>query len=97
MAEIDLTLDGNAAAGLLATIFAVEMTTAETVCDGCGATAPLGTLVVYESRMGTIVRCRGCDAALIRITEIRGRYRLDLRGLRVLTLNGTAAEIATAL
>jgi hypothetical protein len=91
MAETDLTLDGNAAAGLLAAIFAIEMTTAETVCDGCGAVAPLGALAVYESRMGTIVRCRGCDAALIRITEIRGRYRLDLRGLRVLLLEGAAS------
>jgi hypothetical protein len=87
MADTDLALDGNAAAGLLATIFAVEMTTAVTVCDGCGATGPLGGLVVYASPMGTVIRCPGCDAVLLRIAEIRGRYRLDLRGLRTLTVD----------
>jgi hypothetical protein len=87
MADSDLALDGNAAAGLLAMIFAVEMTTAETVCDGCGAVGPLAELVVYESPMGTVIRCPGCDAVLLRVAEIRGRYRLDLRGLRLLTVS----------
>jgi hypothetical protein len=84
----DLTLDGNAAAGRLAAIFRAEMTTAETTCDGCGAIAALGTLAVYQSPMGTILRCPGCDLALIRISEIRGRYRADLRGLRLLAFAG---------
>ena len=35
-----LMLDGNAVAGLLQEVFAVEMTTALEACAGCGATEP---------------------------------------------------------
>jgi hypothetical protein len=39
--------------------------------------------MVYEVRgLGTIVRCPSCDHALIRLAHSRGRYRLDLRGIR---------------
>jgi Family of unknown function (DUF6510) len=34
--------------------------------------------------MGTILRCPGCDNVLIRIVHARGRYLLDMRGVRVL-------------
>ena len=33
----DRMLDGNAVAGLLEEVFAVEMTSAIATCDGCGA------------------------------------------------------------
>src|SRR5262245_10442877 len=47
--EMDaLMLDGNAVAGLLQEVFAVEMTTALETCDGCGATAPVGAVHVYR-------------------------------------------------
>jgi hypothetical protein len=35
-------LDGNAAAGLLGEIFAIEITSATITCDGCGASAQVG-------------------------------------------------------
>ena len=38
----ELMLDGNAIAGLLQEVFAVEMTTAIGTCGGCGAAAPVG-------------------------------------------------------
>ena len=79
-------LDGNAAGGLLAEVFAFEMTTAETVCAGCGAEAPVGAALVYAHGMGTIVRCAGCDTPLIRVARVRGRYWLDLRGMTTLRI-----------
>lgn len=82
----ELRLDGNAAAGVLAEIYGVEMTVATGTCDGCGTTGPLGRALVYAHGMGMIVRCPLCDTPLIRIARIRGAYRLDLRGLRVLHL-----------
>jgi hypothetical protein len=55
----DARLDGNAAAGLLATIFAPEMTLAPTLCDGCGAERQVGELAVYPHAMRLVIRCLG--------------------------------------
>ena len=78
-----LRLDGNAAAGPLGEIFSFEVTTAEYACGGCGKAGTLGAAMVYEVReMGIIVRCPGCDNALIRLAHSRGRYLVDLRGTR---------------
>ena len=79
-------LDGNAAAGSLGEVFSFEVTTAEYACGGCGKTDKLGEAMVYEVRdLGTIVRCPGCDNALIRLAHNRGRYLVDLRGTAYLT------------
>ena len=80
MDDADLRLDGNAAAGLLAEVFRVEMTTADAVCAGCGSIAPIGALMVYRQEMGKILRFPGCASAIIRVACTRGRYWLDLRG-----------------
>lgn len=79
-------LDGNAAAGLLRTLFAHEMTTAVSTCGTCGATGPVGELHAYIHGMGTTLRCAGCNTILIRIGHGRGQYWLDLSGLRVLQI-----------
>jgi predicted RNA-binding Zn-ribbon protein involved in translation (DUF1610 family) len=42
--------------------------------------------MVYEVReLGTFVRCPSCGNALIRLAHNRGRYLVDLRGMRYLT------------
>jgi hypothetical protein len=47
--------------------------------------------MVYEVRgLGTIVRCPSCDNALIRLAHGRGRYRIDLRGIRHLQVEEVA-------
>jgi Family of unknown function (DUF6510) len=46
-----LMLDGNAVAGLLREIFAVEMTTAIGTCNGCGAVDAVGAVVKDGARM----------------------------------------------
>ena len=90
MNDNDLRLDGNAAGGLLNEIFPFEMTAAEATCGGCGTMKPIGELMLYGHGMGAILRCAGCDTALIRITHIGGNYRLDLSGMRCLLI---AADI----
>lgn len=84
MDETALRLDGNAAAGLLAELFRVEVTTVVTVCAGCGNQAPVGALALYGHDMGAILRCPGCDLAILRLARTGGRLWLDLRGATVL-------------
>ncbi len=78
--ETDRRLDGNAAGGLLAEEFCVEMTTAVVVCAGCGAEAVVAELLRYGHAMGAVLRCPGCDTAVVRIARTGGRLWLDLRG-----------------
>lgn len=82
----ELRLDGNAAAGALAEAFTFEVTTAEYACDGCGKSGTLGSTIVYEVReMGLVVRCPGCDRALIRLSHAGNRRLMDFKGMRHLT------------
>jgi len=86
-----LRLDGNAAAGTLGEVFSFEVTTAEYACGGCGRTDRLGGAMVYDVRgLGTIVRCPSCDNSLIRLAHNRGRYWMDLRGMRYLQAEDVA-------
>ena len=90
MKDDDLRLDGNAAGGLLNEIFPFEMTTAEATCGGCGTMKLFGEVIFYRHGMGAILRCADCDTALVRITYVRGWYRLDLSGMSCLRI---AADI----
>ena len=79
-------LDGNAAAGMLQAIFPFDMTLVQATCTGCGTTNAIGATAAYLHGMGTIVRCPVCDKALIRVAQVKGRYLLDMRGVRVLEI-----------
>ena len=84
MRNAEARLDGNAAAGLLATVFAPEMTLALTVCEGCGAERQVGALAVYRHGMGIVIRCPDCDTVLIKAGNTSQHCWLDMRGLRCL-------------
>lgn len=86
MRDNNLRLDGNAVGGLLNEIFRFEMTAAEATCRGCGTMRPIGELILYRHGMGATLRCASCDTALIRITNIRRYYRLDLSGMSCLQI-----------
>jgi hypothetical protein len=75
-------LDGNAAGGLLTELFALDMTTSEVVCDGCGATLELGATRVYGGSMGSIFRCVHCNAAIVRLARTPSGLWFDMRGAR---------------
>ena len=79
-------LDVNAAGGILQVAFPFDMTLVQATCTGCGTTNAIGATAVYMHGMGTVVRCPSCDTALIRVARIKGRYWLDMRGVRVLQM-----------
>lgn len=74
-------LDGNALAGALADIFAVDMTSAMARCAGCGDMSAVAQAVVYVDAAGTVVRCRCCDAVLATLVQADDRAWLSLTGI----------------
>ncbi|MEV1168029.1 DUF6510 family protein [Nonomuraea sp. NPDC049784] len=73
-------LDGNALAGPLGEIFAVDVTAATGRCAGCGLTGPVASLRVYGPEPGLVARCPGCDEVILRLVRGPGTAWLDLRG-----------------
>jgi Zn finger protein HypA/HybF involved in hydrogenase expression len=82
--QSDMKLDGNAIGGLLREIFTMEMTGAEGTCSTCGAVHAVGEVVVYMNAPGVVVRCPSCGAVQMKLVKGRGRYWLDLSGIRCL-------------
>ena len=81
----DLRLDGNAIGGLLFELFGADLTAAGSVCGGCGAHEEVARLDVYRSA-GIVVRCRHCEAVMIRIVQGPSQTWLDLSGTTSLVL-----------
>jgi uncharacterized protein DUF6510 len=73
--------DGNALAGPLADVFAVEMTTAIGRCSECGTSSELATFRVYGPQPGLVGRCPGCENVLIRIVRTSAAVWLDFSGM----------------
>ena len=76
-----LMLDGNAVAGLLREVFAVEMTTAIATCGACGAADAVGATHVFRGA-GIVMRCRHCDNALVTIVKDNERVWIGFPGVR---------------
>lgn len=76
----ELMLDGNAAAGLLQEIFAVEMTAAPAECASCGNRTPIGKLLAFTHGPGIVLRCPACENVVLRIVETPRAIYLDARG-----------------
>jgi hypothetical protein len=73
-------LDGNALAGPLREIFAVDVTAATSRCVACGETGALATLHVYANAPGLVARCPGCEEVVLRVVRAPDAAWLDLRG-----------------
>ena len=73
-------LDGNAMAGDLREIFAVDVTSALFTCAGCGHADAVATLRLYGPVPGQVARCPHCDDVVLRLVHAPGRVILDLRG-----------------
>lgn len=80
-------LDGNAAAGELSQIFAMDVTAAGGRCANCDATRPFAEAHVYMDGPGVVARCAFCEHVLLRLVNIRQRVFLDIRGMTYLSLN----------
>jgi hypothetical protein len=81
----ELMLDGNAVAGVLQEVFAVEMTTAIGTCGNCGAAGPIGALRVYRGA-GIVLRCPHCDNVIGKIVKGDTRVWVSLSGARTVQI-----------
>ena len=79
-------LDGNAAAGDLADVFAFDVTTAIVTCAVCRQTQAVATLRTYLRVPGMVLRCASCDAVQVRFVRAPQRAWLDLRGIEMLEI-----------
>jgi hypothetical protein len=73
-------VDGNALAGALAEIFAVDVTSVVGCCGGCRASGPIARLRVYGPAPGLVARCPECDQVMLRLVQAETDAWLDLRG-----------------
>jgi hypothetical protein len=78
-------VDGNALAGHLADLFAVDPTMASMRCPGCGAIEVLATTMVYMDAMGAVARCYHCDAVLLTLVESEDRTWVGFAGVTVVS------------
>jgi len=85
-------LDGNAAAGELSKIFAVDVTVAEGQCAHCGTTKRFAEAHVYMECPGIVARCAVCEQILLRLVTVRDRALLDLSGMTYLSFDTSQFE-----
>jgi uncharacterized protein DUF6510 len=81
-------LDGNAAAGELSKLFAMDVTAAEGQCAHCGATKRFADAHLYMQSPGIVARCAVCEHILLRLANAGQRLLLDVRGLTYLSFDG---------
>ena len=80
-------LDGNAAAGELSKIFALDVTAAEGQCAHCGATKRFAESHLYMRGPGVVARCVVCGHVLLRLVNVRQRVFLDMSGMTYWSLD----------
>jgi Family of unknown function (DUF6510) len=82
-------LDGNAAAGELSRIFAMDITSAEGQCANCGGRERFAEAHLYVQCPGLVARCALCGHVLLRLVNTQRHVYLDLHGMTYLTLDTT--------
>lgn len=82
----DRRLDGNALAGPLLELFAVDLSGAVATCGSCDSTAPMGEHHLYADAPALVLRCRDCTGVLLRVLADDEHVRADLSGLRLLVV-----------
>jgi DNA-directed RNA polymerase subunit RPC12/RpoP len=74
-------LDGNAAAGMLSEVFALEVSGARGRCSSCGDINALGKAHAYLDAPGCVIRCPSCESVLLVLVRGDGRYWLGAQGM----------------
>jgi hypothetical protein len=74
-------LDGNAAAGELNRIFALDITAAKGQCANCGSERHFAEAHLYMQCPGIVARCAVCKHVLLRLVDAGNRMVLDVRGM----------------
>jgi hypothetical protein len=90
--QTEAAYDGNALAGPLSEIFAVEVTTAVGRCRSCGTSSRVATLRVYGPGPGFVGRCPGCEDVLIRVVRTPDALWLDLSGMSALHVSMQSSD-----
>ena len=85
-------LDGNAAAGELSRIFAMDITSAEGQCANCGAKRRFAEAHLYVQCPGLVARCPLCGHVLLRLVNTQQHVFLDLRGMTYLSVEAAQQE-----
>jgi hypothetical protein len=75
----DLTLDGNAVAGVLVEIFGDDLTAAMGRCPDCGNKAELATCRAYTHAPGIVLRCSVCDGVQLVLARMPRGWRYEAR------------------
>ena len=86
-------LDGNAAAGELSKIFAIDVTAAEAQCAHCGTTKRFAEAHLYMHGPGVVARCGVCEHVLLRLVNVHQRVFLDVRGMTYLSLDTAQVQV----
>ena len=82
----DTRLDGNAEAGELRQLFAMDVTVAIATCAGCGTQAAVGSLPSYAHEMGVVLRCSSCGTVVLRLVRTPRAMYFEARGMSRLVL-----------
>jgi len=80
-------LDGNAAAGELSKIFAIDVTSAQGQCAHCGTKKRFAEAHLYMQCPGVVARCCACEHVLLRMVNVRQHVFLDMRGMTYVNLD----------
>jgi len=83
---VELTLDGNAVAGLLMSVFAAEMTASPGQCAHCHTVSLVGTLRAYVRGPGVVLRCPACAEVVLRVVETPTATMVDVSGASFLRI-----------
>ena len=83
--ERDRRLDGNAAAGVLADVMAMDPTTAVLTCAHCQSRTALGAHVVYADTPAMVLRCPSCMQVVMRCASDDSGRRLEMTGVQMLS------------
>ncbi len=86
----ELTLDGNAVAGLLQELFGTEMTANRARCAHCSEVNMLGALLLFGGAMGSVLCCPVCEGVMMRIVTRPDDLWLDMQGISYLRLQRAA-------
>lgn len=83
---VDLTVDGNAVGGMLAAVFAADVTASPGECASCHTVSVVGTLRAYVRGPGVVLRCPACAEVVLRLVATPSAMLVDVSGVRLLTI-----------
>jgi hypothetical protein len=85
-------LDGNALAGMLASVFGADVTAIPGRCAHCGTVSMVGALRAYVRAPGAVLRCPVCAKVVMRLVETETATYVDLRGVAYLRFERPPAD-----